>query len=71
MYGPDPRKGGGGAGGSEFLGVGLHNFSGPHQFKYTIRAQLIGTLFEEIGYKGGLWTCPQVRGTRARVQTAG
>ena len=31
----------------------------------------IGTLFDKIGLGGGLWTCPKVRGTCARVQAAG
>ena len=37
----------------------------------SAQAQSIGTLFEQIGLGGGLWTCPKVRGTRARVQAAG
>ena len=40
--------------------------------EYSAQAQSIGTLFEQIGLKrGGLWTCPKVRGTRVRVQAAG
>ena len=37
----------------------------------SAQAQSIGTLFEQIGFWGGLWTCPKVRGTCARVQAAG
>ena len=39
--------------------------------KSSAQAQSIGTLFEQIGLRGGLWTCPKVRGTRAQVQAAG
>ena len=38
----------------------------------SAQTQSIGSLFEQIGLRGrGLWTCPKVRGTRARVQAAG
>ena len=69
---------GGGRGGPEFLGPPHQNFTGPLLRKFKIssessaQAQSIGTLFEQIGLRGwGLWTCPKVRGTRARVQAAG
>jgi len=68
-----PRRGGG----PEFLRPPLQNFPGPlHNIlnistESSAQAQSIGTLFEQIGLGGGLWTCPKVRGTRARVQAAG
>ena len=37
----------------------------------SAQAQSIGTLFEQIGLRGGLWTRPKVRSTRARVQVVG
>ena len=74
----DPIGGGGEGGGSEFLGPPLQKFTGPLLQNFNIssessaQAQSIGTLFEQIGLRGwGLWTCPKVRGTRARVQAAG
>jgi hypothetical protein len=77
------REGGGQSegGGVSFLDPGsgppLKNVLG-HSYKTLnisaeslAQAQLIGTLFEQTGWKGGgLWTCPKVRGTRARVQAA-
>jgi hypothetical protein len=76
------RIGGGGGGGvvwgvSEFLGPpSKHLLS--HSYKIlntssgsSAQIQSIGTLFGLIGLRGGLWTSPQVRGTRARVQAAG
>jgi hypothetical protein len=60
---------------SSFAG-GLKIFSGllPRNFKNissaSAQAQSIATLLSNW-VKGGLWTCPKVRGTRARVQAAG
>ena len=74
-----PIGGGGGSGeGSDFFGPPYQNFMG-HSYailntssESSAQVQSIGTLFEEIGLRGGgLWTCPKSRGTRARVQAAG
>ena len=39
--------------------------------EFSAQAQSIGTLFRQIGLMGGLWTCPNFRGTRTRVQAVG
>jgi hypothetical protein len=64
--------------GFSFFAGGLHFFLGHFHGIFNIstecsaQAQSIGTLFEHIGLRGGgLWTCPKVRGTCARVQAAG
>ena len=72
------RIGGGAGGGLSFLDPPSKNLLG-HSYKIlnisaesSAQAQSIGTLFEQIGLRGGgLWTCSKVRGTRARVQAAG
>ena len=48
--------GGGGWGGSGFFGPPLQKFTGVRNFKYTIgaQAQSIGTLFGQIGLRGGV-----------------
>jgi len=77
----DPRRGGGvgsSRGGPDFLGEVSKDFLG-HFYgilnissESSAQTQSIGSLFEQIGLRGrGLWTCPKVRGTRARVQAAG
>ena len=71
-------KGGVGGGGPEFFDPPSRNLLG-HSYgilnissESSAQAQSIGNLFEQIGLRGrGLWTCPKVRGTRARVQAAG
>ena len=70
-------EGGSPGGGPFFLG-GVSKFFLGHFYgisnisaESSAQAQSIGTLFEQIELRGGLWTCPKVRGTRARVQATG
>ena len=37
----------------------------------SAQSQLIATLLSNLDKRGGLWTCPKVRDTRARLQAAG
>jgi len=71
-------EGGGLEGGQSFLAPPSKSLLG-HSYEISnissessAQAQSIGTLLEQIGlWGGGLWTCPKVRGTRARVHAAG
>jgi len=69
---------GGGRGSFDFLGPPSRILLGHFPeiiiiyLESSARKLSTGTLFEQIGLRGGgLWTCPKVRGTRARVQAAG
>jgi len=72
------REGGGGGGVSSFWDPPSRILLGHFSeiiiiyLKSSAQTQSIDTLFEQFGLRGGgLWTCPKVRSTRARVQAAG